>query len=286
MTGIQFQDINKRFGTVQALEAVNLTLPAGKIYGLLGRNGAGKTTLLRILSNRIFPDSGQVLLDGQPAQENDIAQGKLFLASEKNCYPDGMKLGEAIRQAPWFYPQFRQEQAQQLAKLFGLNPKKAVKSLSTGYGTIFRNIMALASNAPYLLLDEPVLGLDANHRELFYRQLIQHYSDTQCTILLSTHLIEEAANLVEDVIILKAGRVIRHQSREELLGQGCTVSGKAADVDRFLQQYPALGVESLGGLKTAYLERRPQQLPPELECTPLDLQKLFIQLTQSETERG
>lgn len=281
---IQMQNISKDFGQVRALKGVNAVFGENRIYGLLGRNGAGKSTLLNILTNRIFPDEGAVLVDGENALENDRAQSKIFLMSETALHPDGMRVNGAFRWAKAFYPGFDREYAEKLLADFGLAPKSKISGLSTGYRSIFKLILALSVNVPYMLLDEPVLGLDANHRELFYKRLLEKYAETPFTVVLSTHLIEEVANLVEDVVIIKDGEILRQESRETLLAGGYTVSGGAAAVEAYIQGKNVLGVDVLGGLRTAYVQGVPEkdgEAAKDLEFGPMDLQKLFIQLTNS-----
>ncbi len=281
MKGIEVRSLDKNYGDVRALRNVSLTFEENKIYGLLGRNGAGKTTLLNTITGRVFPDSGDVLVDGEVALENDKAQQKIFMMSEKNFYPEGMKVKDAIKWTREFYPGFDEEYCRNLAEKFGLNTKKKIKSLSTGYGSIFKLILTLSANAPYLFFDEPVLGLDANHRDMFYRALLEKYSDKPFTAVISTHLIEEVAGVIEEVVIIKRGEIIRNQSVEELLETGCTVSGTAVAVDSAIQGKTVLGEDSLGGLKTAYLagEIDSSTLPAGIEIGKMDLQKLFIHLT-------
>lgn len=281
MSSIEVRQVSKSYGTVQALSDVSVSFGEQKIYGLLGRNGAGKSTLLNVVTNRIFADGGEVLVDGEPAAGNDRALSKLYLMSEKTYYPENMKVGTAFRWTKNFYPEFDEDYARNLAGSFLLNTNSHIKSLSTGYLSIFKLVMALSVNVPYVLLDEPVLGLDANHRELFYRVLLAKYGEKPFTVVLSTHLIEEVASLIEDVVILKEGKVIRNESREELLSKGYTVSGSARAVEEYLRGKDVLGVDSIGGLRTAYLLGKPDRSNPELglEFSGLDLQKLFIQLT-------
>ena len=169
---IVINQVSKNFGPVQALQNVSLTLEEGKIYGLLGRNGAGKSTLLNILTDRIFPSGGSVTLDGEPVHNNDRALSKMYLMSEPSCYPDSMKVKDAFRWTKQFYPDFDTDFAWNLADAFELNVGAKVSKLSTGYTSIFKLIVALSVNTPYVLLDEPVLGLDANHRDLFYKTLL------------------------------------------------------------------------------------------------------------------
>ena len=281
---IQLQNVVKRFGQVQALKGVGVVFEENRIYGLLGRNGAGKSTLLNILTNRIFPDGGTVLVDGENGLENDRAQSKIFLMSESTLHPDAMRVNGAFRWAQAFYPSFDKNHAMKLLGDFGLPAKAKISRLSTGYRSIFKLILALSVNVPYVLLDEPVLGLDANHRELFYKRLLEKYGEEPFTVVLSTHLIEEVANLVEDVVIIKEGEVLRQESRETMLAGGYTVSGGAAAVETYIQGKKILGVDALGGLRTAYVLGVPDQTgeaAKDLEFGPMDLQKMFIQLTNS-----
>jgi ABC-2 type transport system ATP-binding protein len=281
MSGLEVKHITKKFGQVTALDDVSLTIENGKIYGLLGRNGAGKSTLLNIITNRIFPDDGEVLVGGLPARENDAAQQQIYMMSEKGYYPDSMRVSEAFKCTESFYGGFDREYAMKLCDLFGLNPKKKIKELSTGYGSIFKLIAALCVSVPFILLDEPVLGLDANHRELLYKLLMETFAQKPRTIVISTHLIEEVSSLIEEVIIIKKGQIIRQQPTEELLSMGYTVSGPAAKVDEYLSGMELLGEDTLGGLKTAYLMGQPgkEALPEYLQIGKMDLQKLFIRLT-------
>lgn len=281
MNRIEVKGISKSFGSVKALDNVSLAFEEEKIYGLLGRNGAGKSTLLSIITNRIFADGGTVTVDGENAAENDRAQSKIFLMSEKTLYPEGMKVRDIFKWSAEFYPGFDREYALRAADLFGLETKKPVRSLSTGYNSIFKNVVALSVGTPYVLFDEPVLGLDANHRELFYRLLIERYSEKPFMALLSTHLIEEVSRVIEEVVIIKNGSIIRTESRDALLSKGYTVAGNAAAIDSYIKDKSVIGTDSLGGLKTAYImgSLDKSALPAGVEASVLDLQKLFIKLT-------
>lgn len=278
---IVINQVSKNFGPVQALQNVSLTLEEGKIYGLLGRNGAGKSTLLNILTDRIFPNGGSVTLDGAPVHNNDRALSKMYLMSEPSCYPESMKVKDAFRWTQRFYPGFDRDFAWNLAGAFELNVGAKVSKLSTGYTSIFKLIVALSVNVPYVLLDEPVLGLDANHRELFYKTLLARYTEHSFTVVISTHLIEEVASLVEDVVIIHRGQVLKNGPCEGLLRQGYTVSGPRSLVETYIQGKRLLGADCLGGLESAYLLGTPDRagLPQGLELSGLDLQKLFILMT-------
>lgn len=283
MSRIDVNNITMKFKTTVALKGVSISFKENKIYGLFGRNGAGKTTLLNLITNKLIPDSGEILIDGENCFENDKAQSKIYLMSDKNLYPENMKISEVYKWSRAFYPDFDMEYARLLSDKFSLKLNKNIKGLSTGYSSIFKIIVALSCNAPIIMLDEPILGLDANHRELFYRELINNYSEKPRTIVISTHLIDEISEVVEQVVILKEGRVIFDDNAETMLKMGYSVSGAANLIDKYIIGKDVLSVNTLGGLKTACLlgEADQDRLLNGLEISKLDLQQLFIELTNS-----
>ena len=276
---IEFEGVSKRYGRAQALKEVSLRLEKERIYGLLGENGAGKSTLLNILGGRLPQSEGRVTVDGAPAG-SDEAQGKVFIVGESDYFPEDMKVKKAFRAAGAFLPGFESEKAAALAGEFGLDMKKRVKALSTGYGSIFRLILGLCSGADYVAFDEPVLGLDARHRDLFYRLLMESYAARPHTVILSTHLIAEAANLLEEAVILHRGRVVACEPTENLRGALCSVSGPARLMEEFLRDKQVLSQRAVGGLRTACIQNDGKPLPPGLERSPLDLQEYFITLME------
>lgn len=285
MRGIEVKDVSKTYKDTKALDHVDIYLEENKIYGLLGRNGAGKTTLLNVINNRVYADEGTVTLNGDILTENDEALNHLYFTSEKLLFPEGMKVKKIFRWTKEFHPAFDMDYALRVAELFGLPLNKKSSALSTGYKSILKNVIALSiNNTPYIFLDEPVLGLDANHRELFYKLLIEKYSENPFTIVISTHLIEEVSNIIEDVIIIKNGEIIEKGSCEDLLKHGYAISGTAASVDNYIRNNmingKVIGEDSIGNLKSVYILGKPKEtLPENLEASALDLQKLFIQLT-------
>lgn len=274
---IQIKQVSKRFGEIQALDQIDLEFGDNKIYGLLGNNGAGKTTLLNILTGRYLEDSGSITIDGIP-HHNSAALAKLYMMSEKNLFPDEMKVKDALKWTARFHPNFDHEFAQQLIHEFKLPLKQKIQKLSTGYSSIFKMVLALSVNTEYVLLDEPVLGLDAQHRDMFYRFLMEAYANHPRTIILSTHLIAEAANMIEHTVIISKGRILADQPVEELLSQGYTISGPAAAIDDYLRDKEVLSLRQLGGIKTACVHGVPQNPGPSLEVARLELQDYFVSL--------
>ena len=283
MSQIEVKNLTKQFGAVTALDDVSLTFEENKICGLLGRNGAGKSTLLNLITGRIFPTAGEVLIDGEPVCENDNALSKVYCMSERLLYPESMTVKEVIKWTKEFYTDTDTEYALALADKFSLNTKKKLKALSTGYASIFKIIAALSCNAPILLLDEPVLGLDANFRDLFYRELIESYSRQPKTVVVSTHLIEEAADVIENVAIIKDGKIILSDTTQNALSAGYTVTGPAQSVDQYLEGCNVLGFDMLGGIKSAYVlgSLSPKDAPQGVEVSRMRLQSLFIHLTNA-----
>lgn len=286
MQAIRVDHVSKHYPGTIALQDANLTFEFGKIYGLLGRNGAGKSTLLNIIANRIFASEGTVFVDDQIATENDRAQKSIYMMSEETLYPKDMKVKKVFDWTKEFYQDFDLEEAMRLAKLFELNTNQKVKALSTGYKSIFKLIIALCVDVRYVFLDEPVLGLDANHRELFYKLLMNSYMDNPRTFIIATHLIEEVASLIEDIIIIKDGSVLMNTSVEELMKKGYSVSGKTSEVDAYCEGKHVIGFDLLGGLKTAYVLGEKGSIDPTstLEFSQVNLQKLFVELTRKENE--
>ncbi|WP_202709961.1 ABC transporter ATP-binding protein [Sporosalibacterium faouarense] len=285
MNSIEVKNITKYYGNTKALDDVSITIEPNKIYGLLGRNGAGKTTLLNLLTNKIFPNKGNITLDGESIFENDKALNNIFYMMEKNLFPETMKVKEVFKWTKEFYTSFDDDYAKSLSGKFGLNINKKVKGLSTGYTSIFKAILALASNANVLLLDEPVLGLDANHRDLLYKELLTSYNERPKTIIISTHLIEEVSEVLEEAIIIKAGKILAKKSVEELLESAYTVSGEASNVDSYISGKEYIGEETMGRFKSVtVLENSSKQNKElarklDLEFSNVELQKLFINLT-------
>lgn len=283
MSVIEIKNISKSFGKNQALSDVTLTLQENCIYGLLGRNGAGKSTLMNIINNRIFADSGEILIDGVSNRENDKALGKLHMMSEHLLYAPSLKVIDMFKAGACFYPEYDMEYALKLSEEYKLNTKAKLQKLSTGYRSIAKIINALACNAQVVFFDEPVLGLDANHRDMFYRQAIEKYNARPATFVISTHLIEEAAGIIERAVVIKDGKLLLDEDSETIRSMGYSVSGRASLVDEFTKGKDVMNEEVLGGLKTAYIkgDRTQADIPTELEVQPLSLQSLFIHLTNS-----
>ena len=282
MNAIQIKNITKRYKDVTALDDVSFSFEFGKIYGFLGRNGAGKTTLINIIANRIFADQGEILIDGIPAKENMGVHEKIFCMSEADLYDKDLKVKDHFKWTNRFYTDFDLKKAFELSKKFNLDTNKRFKALSKGYQSIFKLIIALSLNVPYVIFDEPVLGLDANHRELFYSLLLKEFENNERTLIIATHLIEEVSNIIEEVVLIDKGKILVQETVEELLEKGYSVSGAAQEVDHYCVGRNVIGYDELGGLKVAYILGEKTVLPQEsnLQITAMNLQKLFVKMTE------
>ena len=288
MSIIEIKKVSKSYNKKQVLNNINITFEENKIYGLLGRNGAGKTTLLNLITDRVVVDSGEITIDGENVYENDNALEKIYFMTERTLYPEDYKVKEIFKWTKEFYNNFDSEYALELAKKFNLNINTKIKNLSTGYNSICKIITTLASNANVLIFDEPVLGLDANHRELFYKVFMENYIKSPKTIILSTHIIEEVSNLIEKVIILNNSKVISSDEAEELLKKAYTVSGLTENIDKFVEAKNIVNVEEITSFKSATiignLTKEDKKLAEDLglKFSKVELQKLFIYLTEKE----
>ncbi|MBW9171516.1 ABC transporter ATP-binding protein [Clostridium estertheticum] len=287
MGTIKLLNVSKRYGDTFALDNISLTIEENKIYGLLGRNGAGKTTLLNIINNRIFSDKGVISIDGKTLSDDKNALGNIYFMTEQNLYPQAMKVKELFKWSKEFYPNFDMVYALELSKKFELNINKRVKELSTGYASICKIINTMASGAEILMFDEPVLGLDANHRELFYKELMEGYIEKPKTIILSTHIIEEVSHLLERIVIIKDGKIINDENVEELLTKCYNVSGLNKNIDEYIKDKNCLSVDEMAAYKSAVISgingevQKIEQKKLGLEVSKVELQKLFIHLTDN-----
>ena len=288
-TLLEVKDLSKNYGSVQALREITFSLEAGKIYGLLGRNGAGKTTLLNLLTSRIYSHRGEINLFGQPGVDNQQALARICYMPEKNLFPEGMRVHKILETAGMFYPDYNQQEADDLCRLFALDTHKRYKNLSRGYESILRIVIGLAAHAELTIFDEPILGLDAAARDLFYQTLVKSAADHPRTFILSTHLIDESADLFEDVLILKDGSLIAFANADDLRRSAFHLTGRSDLLEQLVKDHPlqVLGREGIGNLASLAVRgrldpaMRTAAMDANIDVAPISLQKLFIYMTES-----
>jgi ABC-2 type transport system ATP-binding protein len=282
------RDVTLKYKDTDALADVNLELEAGKIYGLLGRNGAGKTSLLSLLAAFRKPTSGEILIGGEPVWENAAVVSRVALIREGGDFDDADTVKAAIDTGQ-IRPGFDTEYALKLAERFELPLKKKVRELSRGKRSALAAVCGLAARAELTMFDEVHLGMDAPTRDAFYKELLAEYMDRPHTVILSTHLIDEVANYLEEVIIVDRGRILRHEELEVFQGMGATLTGPAAAVDAVAAGLEVLAEQQLGGTKAATVAAldpgaRERAAAAGLEIGPVGLQDLFIHLTEPTRE--
>lgn len=286
MSTLVCSNISKKYGEKEVLKNVDLTLEKGKIYGLIGRNGAGKTTLLSIMSAQNPATSGEVTWEGEKVWENRRALNHICFSRELVPSASGngvgtMKVKEYLQAASYYYPNWQKELAKELVEKFELDVKKKIAKLSKGMLSMVTIIVALASKAEFTFLDEPVAGLDVVMREYFYLKLLEEYMDTGRTFVVSTHIIEEAANVFEEVIFLKNKGILLKENTEHLVARCIKVSGPAEAVDAATAGMELHQVETMGRSKgVTVLLKEGEQIAQsrELQLQSVNLQNVFVAL--------
>ena len=289
MSKLICENLTKNYGKKTVLENLNLTLESGKIYGLIGRNGAGKTTMLSIMSNQNPATDGKVTLDGENIWENRKALDRICFSRELNITQENGLAAYTIKKyldvAASYYVNWDKEMAKNLVEKFELKPKQKLGKLSKGMLSMVTIIVAMASKAEFTFLDEPVAGLDVVARELFYKLLLNEYTETGRTFVISTHIIEEAADVMEEVIIINKGKIIRHANTQELVDSARYVTGLVDQVDGAVSGLEQHHAEKMGRSKgVTVLLQDGQELNAGYDVTaqPVNLQKIFVALCGEE----
>jgi ABC-2 type transport system ATP-binding protein len=281
MPVISLTGVGRRYGRHRALADVTADIGTPTITGLLGRNGAGKSTLLRILAGQEFATSGRVSVFGASPAENDAVLRRLILIREDQIYPD-LRVHHLIKAAALFYPNWDATLAGALLDAYELPAGRPVKKLSRGMRTALGIVIGLAAHAEITLFDEPYAGLDAAAREMFYDQLLADYTAHPRCIVLSTHLIDEAADLLDRILVIDHGRVVLDAPADDLRGAGTIVTGPADRVERFIADRPTLNRRTMGGHATVVmagrLDERDRELADHLQLrlAQVTLQQLAI----------
>ncbi len=286
------EHIVKTYSGKDVLREVTLDIQPGKIYGLIGRNGAGKTTLLSILTAQNPVTRGSVTLDGEPVWENRRSLEKLCFSRELNATAESglssMKAKEYLRIASTYYENWDRELEERLVKLFNLNLKKKFAKMNKGMLSMVTIVVALCSKAPYTFLDEPVAGLDVVAREQFYKLLLEEYAGSGRTFVVSTHIIEEAADVLEEVIILHEGRVLIEADTQAFVDSAVHVSGKIEEVDAATAGLEVHHPETVGRSKGVTVFLKPGEQVDEsrdVSVQPVNLQRAFVALCGEEEKQ-
>lgn len=210
---LECENLSKNYGSVKALDNLTLKIESGKIVGLLGPNGHGKTTLIKTLSGLLSKDKGKVLIDGKR-----IGVGTKKIVSylpERSYLSPEMKIKEVVSFFQEFYEDFDAKKADAMLGELSLDKESKLKSLSKGNREKVQLIMVMSRKAKLYLLDEPMGGVDPAARDYILKTIISNYSE-DATVIISTHLIQDVEQILDEVVFLKEGKVMFHSDVDEL----------------------------------------------------------------------
>lgn len=220
---VQICDLTKVYERKKvAVNHMNLMIPSGRIVGLLGPNGSGKTTLIKMLSGLLVPDQGTIRINGNAP--GPVTKAEVSYLPERTYFRESMKVSQLIAYFKDFYVDFRPERAMQMLNNLQIDPNAPLKTLSKGTKEKVQLIMVMSRDARLYLLDEPIAGVDPAARDYILRTVISNYNE-QASIIISTHLITDVENVLDDVVFIRDGRVLLTDTVENIR----EVKGKSVD---------------------------------------------------------
>lgn len=228
---LQLHHVTKKYKKHVAIDDVTLSLPAGKIIGLLGPNGSGKTTLIKLMNGLLHPTTGDIIIDGyRPSVETKKIVSYL---PDTSYLRENMKIKDALTLFEDFYNDFSREKAEHLLEDLDLNPDEQLKNLSKGNKEKVQLILVMSRQAKLYILDEPIGGVDPAAREYILRTIINNYCE-DASVVISTHLIAEIEPILDEIVFLKEGKVILQGNTDDIREE----YGKSID-SLFREKYKA-----------------------------------------------
>lgn len=229
---IQLINLGRRFGLAEAVQDFSLAIPRGSTLGLLGMNGAGKSTTLRMLMGLLRPNTGEALIDDREViKHGAILRRMVGYVPERPTVYSWMRVGEAMRFCRELQPDWDDAHADKLLRLFRLDANKRIRSLSKGMATKLHLLLALAHQPKVLILDEPLSGLDPVVRDEFLEGALAGICERDCTVVLSSHQVDDVQRLADRVAIMHEGRLLLDGETETILSDTCRLRITLADND-------------------------------------------------------
>ena len=219
---LRLSRVSKSYGSIPALQDVSLTLPRGKIIGLLGPNGSGKTTLIKLVAGLLFPGTGEISVDGCPP--GCEAKRKISYLPERNALDLGMSVEEAVAYFAEFFPDFDPVLAHKMLSQLSVPPERRIRTLSKGTKEKVQLILAMSRRTSLYLFDEPIGGVDHATRDYVLHMIKENLPDG-ATVLISTHLIADVEPILDEFLFLFNGRVVRYDSADDARAE----EGKSLD---------------------------------------------------------
>jgi ABC-2 type transport system ATP-binding protein len=210
---IEFKNVSKSFGTVKALDQINLIIPQGKIVGLFGPNGAGKSTSLKLIAGLNHPDSGSVMLDGEIPR---LKRHKIAYLPEIDYLYSWWTIKDAAAFTRAFYTDWEDSKYNEMLHFLNLNEEMRISKISKGQRAKTKLLLNVCRRAPYLIMDEPLSGIDILTREEIINTLIRDYREDEQTIIIATHEINDVESLVDEVIFIDQGQIKLTGNAEDL----------------------------------------------------------------------
>lgn len=279
---IDLRNVTKRYGQTDAISDLSLKLHENKIYCLLGRNGAGKTTLMNLIAGKIASTTGEVSVNGSIVNTFNMPENVRYIEAAKTQF--NMRISELLSLVADVDSNFDIGFAMKMVDKFHLDKRKKYKALSFGMKTMVTTIISLASNAKIILLDEPVLGFDAVMRAQFYSLLSESYAEHPRIIIVSTHLIDEIAEIAEQIIFIDNGRLIFNEDINKVIEKSYKISGLETEVNNAIKGLNVVAKEKIGKFSVAYIyDRRPTK-SDNIDISNLSVQELFVKIAGGELQ--
>ena len=210
---LECKGLSKRYGSLQALEDVNLAIEPGRVVGLLGPNGSGKTTLIKLANGLLTPDGGEILVRGKaPCAETKAAVSYL---PDKVHLPEWMTVAQLMELYAEFYTDFDRERCADMIGRLNLPEKQRLSQMSKGTKEKVQLILVMSRRAKLYLLDEPIGGVDPATRDYILDTIIRNY-DPEAAVVISTHLISDVENVLDEVIFVNGGKVVLQSGVDEI----------------------------------------------------------------------
>ena len=205
---ITIRDLHKSFDGREALDGINMTIEAGSIYGLVGTNGAGKTTIIKHMAGVLRPDAGEISYDGSPVYENPEVKQRIGYIPDELFFPVSYTLNDMGRQYSSMYRAWDEERFEELTGIFRLDRAMQLRSMSKGMKKQAMFALVLACTPDYLLLDEPMDGLDPIVRRIVWKQIVDDVADREMHVLVSSHNLRDLETICDHVGIISKGRTV------------------------------------------------------------------------------
>ena len=278
---IEIKNVVKEFDGFRALDELSMTVPSGSVYGLVGPNGAGKSTIIRHLTGIYRQDSGEVLVDGQPVFENPSVKNRIAYIPDDIFFFSNASIGEMACFYRSIYPQFDAERFKKLGEVFGLDTKRQMRKLSKGMQKQAAFWMMMALRPEFLVLDEPVDGLDPVMRRQIWSIVMADVAENGTTVLVSSHNLRELEDVCDHVGIMNKGKIMIERTLSELQEGIIKLQLALPDGGTLPDGLDILHKTSTGRLQTIILHGASAELEEKLSpCRPLFMD--FVPLTLEE----